>query len=160
MKRTFLGFIALAVALMAGPAFAALPAPANFTAAWDTDVLECDWDDVTGATKYSVDITATATYDTGEDDPDTGEDILAEVEVEASFGTSDRTDGDPIGQSDLDIPEADIVDLLAALDAELVLLGVDAISVDLEAKVKALNPGKGKGRQNNPFSSSVSVPLP
>ena len=162
MKTRITPIVLAAVSLLVAVALGALPAPQDFTAAWDTDVLECDWTDVVGATKYSVDITATATYDTGYVDEE-GDPILAEVEVQASFGTSDRTDGDPMGQSDLDIPQSDIEDLLDALDAALADLGIDpgdVVGVELEAKVKALDSGNGKGKQNNPFSDAVSVPLP
>ena len=134
----------------------------------DVAVILLDWLPVSGADKYSVDITGLAVYDTGDDDPDSGEDILAEVEVEASFGTSDRLDGGDMGDDDLNIPISDIADiedaLMDALADALAAAGLDesAIeSVELSAKVKALDPSvKPTKRQNNPFSTSQPLPLP
>jgi hypothetical protein len=131
-------------------AMASLPAPTNLTVGSGADTLNFDWEDVDGAEKYSLDIEAVVTY---------YDELLMEnvaVEVTLSFGTSDRTDGEPISASFLDVPVEDI--LTALLDQ----LGIDdpgdIISVeDPIAKVKALAPHDDKGRQNNPFSDSVSL---
>ena len=160
MKRTIL--MLTIVSLLAITAFAAqLAKPTGLVATVGIENLECDWVDVIDAAKYSVDITATATYDTGEVDGD-GEAILIVVDLQASFGTSDRTDGDPISQSDLDIPLSDIEALVA--DLANVLLNdfdIDIADTDvvLTAKVKALK-GNGQGKQNNPFSDEVPFELP
>jgi len=131
----------------------------------DVPVILLDWTDVGGAGKYSVDITATATYDTGEVDEDENP-ILAEVVVEASFGTSDRLDEGDMADSDLNIPISDIEDIEAALAAALAVAldaaglppGTEAV-VELSAKVKALDPDvKPTKRQNNPFSNSLPLP--
>jgi hypothetical protein len=128
-------------------ATAQLPAPTNLNVAPGIEALLFDWDDVAGAVKYSLDIEALVTY--------YDEVAMTEVTVEVtlSFGTSDRTDGGLMGDSDLTVPIDDIV--TALLDQ----LGVDLediISVeDAIAKVKALAPGKGQGAQNNPFSDPV-----
>ena len=100
------------------------------------DTIAADWDDLAGATKYSVNVIAG--YDT---DGDTVVDITDDFD----FGTSDRTDGGDIGDSDLPIP-------LAALNQD-----VDAdtdvdIPIDVDIRVKGLHSGQNQGRQNNPFS--------
>jgi hypothetical protein len=125
----------------------ALDAPLNFTATVvDSDVV-FDWDDVVGATKYSVDIEAVVTV--------TG--LAEDVTVELSYGTSDRTDGGDMGDSDLTVP---IDTILADIAAELGVDVADIEGFDATAKAKALNPGKGKGRQNNPFSNTDTFSYP
>lgn len=124
----------------------ALDAPTGLSVDVDSAAVSLDWDDVTGAVKYSVDIEGTVTYEL------LGDEATAFVEV--SFGTSDRTDGGEMGDSDLTIA---IDDLAAAIAAELGIPAGDVTSLDGIAKVKALDPGKGKGRQNNPFSDPVDL---
>ena len=138
---------------MAVAAFA-LPAPVGAPIVDASgDPILIDWADVVNATKYSVDIEGVATYDLYDyTDPLNPvlieEDVTADVQV--SFGTSDRTDGDPISDSDLDIA---VADLAAAIAAQLGIPVEDLDSLDdATAKVKALNAGNGKGKQNNPFS--------
>ncbi len=126
----------------------ALDAPTGLSAVVGADTVSLDWDDVTDAVKYSVDIEGIVTYW----DDVLGDDATASVEV--SFGTSDRTDGGEMGDSDLTIA---IDDLAAAIAAELGVLPADLTSLDGIAKVKALDPGKEKGRQNNPFSDPVDL---
>ncbi|MCL5280762.1 MAG: hypothetical protein M1376_12745 [Planctomycetes bacterium] len=126
---------------------AALAAPTGLTVTVDPNAIVLDWNDVPGAVKYSVDIEGTAAYT----DPNLGE-LTAEVEV--SFGTRDRTDGGLMGDSNLTIT---IDEFEAALAAAL---GVDPgalISFEGSAEVKALDPGKGKGPQNNPFSDPAPL---
>ena len=114
------------------------------------------WIFVPGAVKYSVDIEGVATYDLynySGIDP-----VLIEAgataEVEVSFGTSDRTDDGEMGDPDLTITHEEFA---AAIAAELGIPVVDVISLaeDWAVKVKALAPGKDKGRQNNEFSNSI-----
>lgn len=142
------------IALLAGiclvvPAVAlSLDAPTGLTALVGTDAVSLDWEDVTDAVKYSVDIEGAVTYW----DAILPGEVVAPVEV--SFGTSDRTDGREMGDSDLTIA---IADLAAAIAAELGISPDDVISLDGIAKVKALEPGKDKGRQNNPFSDPVDL---
>ena len=129
----------------------------------NVDVYYLLWTPVVGADKYSVDITAKVIYDTGEvdeyDDP-----ILAEIEVQASFGTSERLDGGDMGDNDLNIPVSDVDALLAELDALLILMEIepaDIVELKVSAKVKALDPSvKPTKRQNNPFSNSLDLPMP
>ena len=143
------------IAVLAGiclvvPAVAlALDAPTGLSAVVGADTVSLDWDDnVIEAVKYSVDIEGMVTYWDAI--------LLAEAtaSVEVSFGTSDRTDGGVMGDSDLTIA---IDDLAAAIAAELGIPAGDVISLDGIAKVKALDPGKDKGRQNNPFSTPVDL---
>lgn len=128
----------LAVSVIA----AALPAPINLTVDVSPAELALDWDDVQDAEKYSVDIEGTVVYLDLED-------LEVEADIELSFGTSDRTDGGAMEDSDLTI----LTDVLAdAIASELGISEDDLVWLDAEAKVKALAPGKNKGRQNNPFS--------
>jgi len=126
-------------------ALAELPVPENFTV--DTVTIPgaviFDWHDVEGAVKYSVDVEGTVTY------WDALLLVEAQAPVELSFGTSDRTDGGLMGDSNLTVALADIA---AAIAAQLGILPEDVISIDGCAAVKALAPGKGAGPQNNPFS--------
>jgi hypothetical protein len=123
-----------------------LEAPTGLTCDVVDDTIAADWDDVDGAVKYSVDVVAA--YDTdGDGEPD--------ETAEFSFGTSDRTDGGEIGDSDLTIP---LEDLVVGVDTDGD--GVDDTffePVAAELKVKALDPGKGKGRQNHPFSDPCII---
>jgi hypothetical protein len=131
---------------------ASLPAPTNFTATVVGDEIVFDWDDVVGATKYSVDVEATVTYVDASGNVQSGE-------VELSYGTSDRTDGGDMGDSDLTITvEQGLADLAAALGVDPALL--EDAEIEAWAAVKALDPGKGKGRQNNPFSNWDEIDEP
>jgi len=105
---------------------------------------------VTGATKYSVDIEGTVVYSDG--------DMRYTKDIELSFGTSDRTDGEPMSTSWLAISMDDFADaVLAAIGGDPnVVVGFQLTSA---AKVKALAPGKGKGRQNHPFSEWADMPV-
>ena len=120
--------------VLAGP----LAAPANFTATVvDTDLV-CDWDDVLGAAKYSVDIECVVTFT---DDMGT-----QTVTVDVSYSAV---------PSNLTVATSTILD---DVKAKLTITGVlQGMTVDAAARVKALNPGKGAGRQNNPFSEAVAL---
>jgi hypothetical protein len=161
MKRTstLLLAVAISVAFMAPPVAEwgpeRLPAPAWESIVDNGDSLTFDWSDVYTdapdntmlAPKYSLDIDAVVTYT-----PTGG--VETQVTIELSFGTSDRNDGGVMADSDLTISDAD---LRAAVLEALGLTEADVdgeITVEGSAKVKALDPGKGKGPQNNPFSDS------
>jgi hypothetical protein len=140
-------FVVMMVVCLPVVLLAALLVPTGLSVLVGTDDIALDWDDVAGAAKYSVDIEGAVTYT----DAELGE-ITTDVEV--SFGTSDRTDGGDMIDSDLTIL---IDELAAAIAAQL---GVDPsalVSLDGSAKVKALDPGKDKGPQNNPFSDPVDL---
>jgi len=129
--------ISMALGLPAAVMADHLTAPTGLVCTVVAGVIGADWDDLAGATKYSVNVVAT--YDTGVlGDPSD------DTTVDFDFGTSDRTDGAPISQSDLDI-------LLGALDVDF---GAGLISpYDVQVRVKGLHSGKGQGRQSNPFSA-------
>jgi hypothetical protein len=150
-KRICAMLMVVSLALPVIATAAPLPAPTNLTVTPTDDSLFFDWDDVTDAVKYSLDIEGVVTY--------YDEILLTDVtvEVEVSFGTSDRTDGGLMGDSNLTLA---IDDIIAAFAAELGVDVDDLISIeDTTAKVKALSPGKGQGSQNNPFSDSIPVVL-
>jgi hypothetical protein len=132
---------------------AALDAPTGLTVSGD-DPIELEWNPVADAAKYSVDIEGLVTYWTTILVDDEEVPFEAQAEVGVSFGTSDRTDGLEMSEPSLTISIEALADAIA--DA----LGVDAgdlVSLDGSAKVKALDPGKGKGPQNNPFSDPVDL---
>jgi hypothetical protein len=80
---------------------------------------------------------------------DTDGDTVVDTTVDFDFGTSDRTDGAPISQSDLTVPLASLV---LDVDGDLDL---DA-PVQVDVRVKTLHPGKNQGRQNSAFSAWAS----
>ena len=150
MKKTILISLIAGITLIFGSwAMAAskptLPAPTNLSCTADADSVYCDWDDVVGAYKYSVDVEILLA-----EGPNGGwEDATI---IKLSFGTSDRTDGLPISQSDLDIP-ADLFGYYY-IDENGNEVWFDLSGYTARAKVKALNP-PGKS-QNNPFSDWCS----
>ena len=137
--------------LVAVPAQGALPAPLNFTATAGVDDVVFDWDDVVGAVKYSVNVAIDVTYDVGAGPQ--------QIDVELSFGTSDRTDGGDMGDSNLTVAQSDIVDAVLSALAGQMITGVTDLTLDATATVKALSPGKGAGRQNNPPSNTDTFQL-
>jgi len=141
MKKSFWLSLLVGISLIFGTSAMAaskptLPEPVGLTCNADADPVYFDWEDVPGATKYSVDVEflLEGTWEEG-------------VVVKLSFGTSDRTDGGLMGDSYLDVPRAAFVYDLNQDTIPEQLVG------DFRAKVKALNPpGKGVRSQNNPFS--------
>jgi hypothetical protein len=146
-KAIFISFI-VGIFVVFGSSAMALDAPE-----WAEDpVVEegnvCfNWDDVDGAVKYSVDVEVPV---------DTDGDLEPDLIVELSFGTSDRTDGGVMGDSDLCVPLSEFVydDDNDPETPDVQLTG------DASAKVKALAPGKEKGPQNNTFSLWKDFVLP
>ena len=167
MKKAIL--LLVIVSLVAIPAFGKgmgdVPKPGQPTVAVNGDVV-IDWEPMaiptdpgTTAVKWSVDIEGTATYSDGvAPDPNTIDDI------EVSLGTSDYPDS--VGgmiESKLTIAKDDLMDLIAAAIAEQLGLLPEDITLDSfegMVKVKGLDPGKGKGRQNNEFSDPSPISLP
>ncbi len=139
--------VCLPIALLA-----ALPAPTGLTVTAGETGVALDWDDVEGATKYSVDLEGTVNYTYW--DETLGTEVPATADAEISFGTSDRTDDALMSDSNLTIT---LDELAAALAARLGVDTSEVVSFEGSAKVKALNPGKGNGPQNNPFSDSAAV---
>jgi len=119
--------------------FPTLPAPTVLICTPDADSVYCDWDDVTDAYKYSLDVEVLldGTWDEG---------LIAKF----SFGTSDRIDGYSMAQSDLDVL---LTEFVYDVDGDTI---PDQLSGEARAKVKALNWGKS---QNNPFTDWVYFTL-
>ena len=133
----------------AGP----LPAPENFDARVRAGGLFFSWDASRGAEKYSVDCKCKVTYFNTETR------TRETKEIKCSFGTSDRTDGQPISTPWLYFPQTAVVRIVLAKLAEE---GVDrtkvgAFQLECTAKVKALAHKTVRGRQNNAFSEPDDV---
>ncbi len=138
------------VSLLVGiPAFAvkgpgAVPAPATLSVDVVDDTVHCEWAEVTVAVKYSVDVEGEVTYwRLISVDPDVYEEATAEITIECGSTTA----------LEMDI---DTGDLAEAAALELGVPVEDLISFDGVVKVKGLDPGKDKGRQNNAF---ITAPL-
>jgi hypothetical protein len=148
-KLTLFGFILGLSVVVASSAsaikeFGFVPAPTVLQCSVVDDTLCFDWDDVTDAVKYSVDVDVEVDID---------EDGVVDVIVPFSFGTSEYNE-ENMGLSELCVPlDAFVFDL----DGDEIL---DDISGPARAKVKGLAPGKGKGRQNNAFSPDCNFILP
>ena len=111
-----------------------VPPPENLTCNVNSGVVAFDWNDVTAAVKYSLDVDVEVDSDgDGEND----------MTVEFSFSTV---------ESFLNIQFADFV---YDIDGDGSL---DQLTGPATAKVKGLDPGKG--RQNNLFSSPCDFDLP
>jgi len=123
----------------------ALDAPLNLTCQIVDNNVCFDWDDVAGATKYSIDVEIPVYAE----DPE-----VPAMVIEFSFGTGDRTDGGLIGDSSLCVPMSEFVYDTNG-DGTL-----EQLSGEGTSKVKALAPGKMSGRQNNPFSDECAFVLP
>lgn len=129
----------------------ALSAPENVTSNVINDNICLSWDTVDKAAKYAVNVNV---------DVDSNGDGIADTQVEFSFNTADRTDGLEPSAPNLCIPLADFVYDIDQ-DGDL-----ERISGKAYVKIKALNPGQGKGqgRQNSAFSdeleSSMTPPEP
>jgi hypothetical protein len=169
MKRTIL--MLTIVSLLAVPTMAVkepgdVPAPTWEDPAVypDGDNIVFDWTDVAAAEKYSLCIEGVLEVDYT---IDTVEYLDVEVEFSLCFGTSDRTDGGEMGDSDLAMPGEDFfIAIFTAIDeAMLDQLGIslgeedDMDWMELIAKVKGLDPHEetGKKRQNNPFSGDLDL---
>ena len=115
-----------------------LAAPTNLLCPIVGDVIQANWDDVVDATKYSVNVVAT--YDTGISGNPTDD-----TSMDWDCGTGDRTDGWPMGQSDLMIP-------LSGLNHDFGTGAGSQPAVAAQLRVKGLHPGKNQQRQDNLFS--------
>lgn len=134
-----------ALVAMGFPAWAGssptLTAPQNFVCAYvaGTDSIDCTWDVLDGATKYSVDVVAS--YDVDEN---------LTIDQTLSFSFSTFTNSISIAVSDLN---RDFTDDATDNPSRAVL-------ADLAGK--GLNPTSGHSNksQNNPFSAVQSVVIP
>jgi hypothetical protein len=145
MKKIILISSVFGIALLYGSWAMALDAPTGLSCAIEGDAVYFDWDDVAEAVKYSVDVEVPVDLD--------GDGTLDMI-VELSFGTSDRMDGGYMEDSDLYVP---LTEFVYDLDGDGI---ADPLSGLATAKVKALAPGKGRGRQNHPFSTTCEFILP
>lgn len=122
----------------------ALPAPQNVAARLDAENICFSWDAVTGASKYSLDI---AVY------VDVDGDSFTDKVVEFSLGVGGQTDGFDPSSPGLCVPFSDIVYDVDGDGKPEQVWGTAHV------RVKALNPGKGNGRQNNAFSEEFNYTL-
>jgi len=129
----------------------AVPAPGNLSVVVVGDTtVHCEWDEVTQAVKYSVDVEGEVTYwMLISEDPDVYEEATAEITIECGSTT----------ELEMDIG---IDELAEAAALELGVPVEDLISFDGVVKVKGLDPGKDKGRQNNLFATDELIlpPVP
>jgi hypothetical protein len=113
----------------AGPTPSLASAPTGFTCSLVADTVECSWDALAGATKYSVDVVANY--------------VLADASTSSAdfdFGTALTTLSIPLSSFPTDVNG----DLAADTLSSLVL------------RVKGLNPpGKSQYNQHTPFSSTI-----
>ena len=150
MKKVFLFTLVFGITLVLwNPALAkkelgSLPAPTELEVSVDVAggvvCFSWKWEGEEVADKYSVDVDV---------DVDIDNDGDADMVVEFSFGTGDRTDDGAPDDPNLCVP---LTDFVADLNGDDIL---DPVFGPASAKVKALNPGKGR-RQNHPFSSNDS----
>lgn len=146
MKKAILTSSVFAIVLLSSSwAMALLDAPTGLTCSVQGEDIYFDWDDVADAVKYSVDVEVPVDLDA---------DGTPDMIVELSFGTSDRTDDGLMEDSNLSVP---LTEFVYDLDGDGT---ADPLSGLATGKVKALAPGKGRGRQNHPFSTSCEFILP
>jgi len=138
MRQLAVAVLSLVTALLfarpvfAGPTPRFSEPPANFTCSFVApDTIQCSWDALTGATKYSVD--AIANFDLGN--------ALGAQSADFDFGTPDTTVTIPLSSFPTDIN----LDL------------VDDTLVSVVLRVKGLAPpGKREFNQHNAFSGTVT----
>jgi hypothetical protein len=145
MRKIFLGILVMALAVMFASPATALGPPENLNVSVSADFVTFSWDPVDGADKYSVDVIV------GVDSDDDGSEDMT---VQFSFGTSDRTDGSGMEEPFLSVP---LEEFAFDINNDDIL---EQVSGTASAMVKALSPGKGKGRQDYPFSVPYSFMLP
>jgi hypothetical protein len=122
--------------------YGSVTAPTGLAVAVADGQVCFDWDDVEGATKYSVDV------DVEFDSDGNG---VADMTIEFSFGTSNYNED--MGLSEMCVP---LDEFVYDVDGDGIL---DPIYGPATAKVKGLAPGRGQGRQNNAFSAGFDFNL-
>jgi hypothetical protein len=137
-----MGIMVVFVSLAMAGSSPQLLAPQNFSCTKDADSVLFQWDMLENAQKYSVDVEVLLA-----EGPEGGwEDATI---ITLSFGTSDRTDGAPISQPDLDVPADSFGYYLP--DG---ITWVDLSGYTARASVKGIGKiGKTGRSQNNPFSN-------
>jgi hypothetical protein len=136
MRKFFVCAVALvAIALpigkaAAGPLPALTAAPTNFTCSFVDTSVQCSWDALTGATKYSVDVVANYTLADG----------ITTTSADFDFGTTLTSITIPLDAFPTDVNQDTLTDTLTSL----------------VLRVKGLNPpGKKDYNQATPFSSTI-----
>ena len=170
MRRTIL--MLTVISLVAIPLLAKNNVPGDVPAPeWedppiypDGDYIVFDWTDVEEAEKYSLCFEGVLEVDYT---IDTTEYLDVLVEFSFCFGTSDRTDGGEMGDSDLGILYDDFLSawdtsVEEALNDQLgISLGQedDIVLIEFIAKVKGLDPHDKEDlkRQNNEFSDDLDL---
>lgn len=129
--------------------------PTDFMVTQNSDNLFFSWMPVRGATKYAVPVWGVVTYSDGT--------ARQQVRFKVGFNTAGciGTVYERSGRVVLEIPKATMARIVLA---RLQAAGVDPATVEaflLEAtaKVKAMNPGRRRGPQNNPFSNTDDFEL-
>jgi len=141
-KAMFLGFVLMICALFATTAMAvnesgAVPAPKDFEGGVLADGEVCfSWKPAEGAVKYSVAIEVTV--DLGDDTFEVHEFDFGSNDYELVVLGDEMSMCIPLDEIAVDTDDDDILD--------------KRLSGPATAKIKGLDPGKNKGRQNNEFS--------
>ena len=144
LKSTIVLVLSAAVGLALFPAYVHadhLGQVSGVTCSQPGDGVLVEWGPLENpdAVKYSVDFTCTK---------DLGDELISLVDF--SIGTSERTDGGEMDDPNL---YASFAELNAAAEAYTQTIN-DLTGYTCYVKVKGLDPGKGKGRQNHEFSFS------
>lgn len=114
----------------AGPLPALTTAPTSFTCAVVDTSVDCSWDPLAGASKYSVDVVANYTLADG----------ITTTSADFDFGTTLTSISIPLDTFPSDIDQDTVDDTL----------------MSLVLRVKGLNPpGKKDYNQATPFSSTI-----
>jgi hypothetical protein len=114
----------------AGPLPALTTAPTSFTCSVVDTSVDCSWDPLVGASKYSVDVVANYTLADG----------ITTTSADFDFGTTLTTISIPLDTFPSDIDQDTVDDTL----------------MSLVLRVKGLNPpGKKDYNQATPFSSTI-----
>ena len=114
----------------AGPLPALTTTPTNFTCSVVDTSVDCSWDALAGASKYSVDVVANYTLADG----------ITTTSADFDFGTTLTTISIPLDTFPSDIDQDTVDDTL----------------MSLVLRVKGLNPpGKKDYNQATPFSSTI-----
>jgi hypothetical protein len=136
MRKLFVcaqAFVAIALAFggaAAGPLPALTTAPTNFTCSVVDTSVQCSWDALTGAAKYSVEVVANYTLSDG----------IATASADFDFGTALTSITIPLSAFPTDVNLDTLTDTLGSL----------------VLRVKGLNPpGKTDYNQKTPFSSTI-----
>jgi hypothetical protein len=172
--KTRILIIALALVFVSGLAVAApfkgvVPVPFSVSAEHDGTTIQAEWEACTSAdcaTKFSVVFYTTFTYYMDALDEACVACTDGEVEVELDYGTADELEGlvfTDLGEGhymleiDKAIVDADFDAAFEAAMGECFECVDDYDNGTVYVKIKGLDPGKLKGRQNNEFSEPVEL---